>query len=994
MMAPLLTPSPANPPGRISQILPTVKCSTCNQPVPLTDLGEHTCKAPPQAPSLPKPSITPAAATALLPQRLQGRVASPSPPPSAPLPPNPVQSTPPPSRASQQPQHQRVGAPIDRLRINTSSPGPGGYQSRSSPLGRSEPDALPSPIRARDPFAPTTGSPLRSQPPQGLNVRTRTLSNAGSISSVRSTPAPRPSISTNRDGSNNPNPPFRAPSGTGPPPINRGPSPAGGPPASASTPPVGAPPTRFPPGAPGGAFHPRGTSLADFGSPAPPVIPQPRQLSYVPPSERGIDTKAGGQAGMAGVGRRGFAAAARAAMLVGPPRSQLQNRHPNGPMYLDINASSSSVETPPLSAGSGYSSHSPGPLSPLPQAELVPEATSAKEPRTPSPSGRFITAPAPPHSPMSDKSQTPLAEPVPASPISSVRLPFFEKFKNILPGNATNTTDIPSFSNNESNIKNNSDNNSILTPKPGSIPRADSPSGRTVSSASFYGSPPTRAMSINTTSSRTRRPLSPSSDSESECGLAYADSTDDEEDTPVERRRTIKSPPAPLPLASSILRSGSSSSSSSSHVKFPSSSSTGDDRAGIKISRPGHKRDGSMSSISSIDSSTGLKRARTTSSAIAHALGLSQTPPSEYRKLGGPGVGLGRTVSSGSSASSGSRSAIVRGISFQSNAVLNGGALQKLMKDHVAEEKMPEVVQGADLVKSKSTSSKVSFGSSISGGSIKRMGMIDKKDKGKSREIEPAEFVEPAEPAPVVRKVGFADESTTIGEPSGSKSHRSNTVQGPHSSPEVRHPKLPARSRTTSSMDVKREKPRKERVCVKCTKRIEDGRWIQTDSGGVLCERCWKNMYLPKCRRCNLPIEKQAVSSSDGQLKGKYHKECFNCHNCHKPFPDKTFYVYDGKPLCAYHYHEANDSLCAAARCGQPIEGPCAVSHTGDRYHPEHMVCDGSDGEAEEEWVQSSKATKRITRFIDLAQVGAFAGAGAAATATAKKNEEEEESLL
>jgi hypothetical protein len=30
-----------------------------------------------------------------------------------------------------------------------------------------------------------------------------------------------------------------------------------------------------------------------------------------------------------------------------------------------------------------------------------------------------------------------------------------------------------------------------------------------------------------------------------------------------------------------------------------------------------------------------------------------------------------------------------------------------------------------------------------------------------------------------------------------------------------------------------------------------------------------------------LPIEKQAVSSADGQLKGKYHKECFNCHVCH-----------------------------------------------------------------------------------------------------------------
>ena len=35
-----------------------------------------------------------------------------------------------------------------------------------------------------------------------------------------------------------------------------------------------------------------------------------------------------------------------------------------------------------------------------------------------------------------------------------------------------------------------------------------------------------------------------------------------------------------------------------------------------------------------------------------------------------------------------------------------------------------------------------------------------------------------------------------------------------------------------------------------------------------------------QCRRCNLPIEKQAVSSSDGQLKGKYHRDCFNCHSC------------------------------------------------------------------------------------------------------------------
>lgn len=116
-----------------------------------------------------------------------------------------------------------------------------------------------------------------------------------------------------------------------------------------------------------------------------------------------------------------------------------------------------------------------------------------------------------------------------------------------------------------------------------------------------------------------------------------------------------------------------------------------------------------------------------------------------------------------------------------------------------------------------------------------------------------------------------------------------------------------------------------------------------------------------------------------------------------KPFPDKTFYVYDGKPLCAYHYHEANDSLCSAARCGQPIEGPCAVSHTGDRYHPEHMTCEypGSEcvetlkeywevegrmlcerhamyasrvggNDDEEKWNIGKKEMKRVTRFIDL----------------------------
>ena len=71
----------------------------------------------------------------------------------------------------------------------------------------------------------------------------------------------------------------------------------------------------------------------------------PPDQTFVPPAERGIDTKSGGEAGMAGVGRRGFAAAARAAMFVGLPQGPqpLYGRRMNsnaGPRYLDIDAAS------------------------------------------------------------------------------------------------------------------------------------------------------------------------------------------------------------------------------------------------------------------------------------------------------------------------------------------------------------------------------------------------------------------------------------------------------------------------------------------------------------------------------------------------------------------------------------------------------------------------------------------------------------------------------
>ncbi|CDO73551.1 hypothetical protein BN946_scf185014.g21 [Trametes cinnabarina] len=232
----------------------------------------------------------------------------------------------------------------------------------------------------------------------------------------------------------------------------------------------------------------------------------------------------------------------------------------------------------------------------------------------------------------------------------------------------------------------------------------------------------------------------------------------------------------------------------------------------------------------------------------------------------------------------------------------------------------------------------------------------------------------------------------------------------------LKSPKLPTRSHTSptlpSSSSVRPDvgkssssssgggasKRPKTRICVRCERVIDDGRWIQMEGGNVLCDKCWKNMYLPKLPYMPgaLPPPQIIRTACD-----TYPALSF----VQKPFPDKTFYVFDGKPYCAYHYHEENNSLCAAARCGQPIEGPCAVSHAGDRYHPEHLVCeyrgcterlaeyyeldgrmlcerhvqkaiDERDDEDEDEDAfgqagdRTTVALKRVTRFIDLAALG------------------------
>ncbi|RKP26780.1 hypothetical protein SYNPS1DRAFT_13701, partial [Syncephalis pseudoplumigaleata] len=103
--------------------------------------------------------------------------------------------------------------------------------------------------------------------------------------------------------------------------------------------------------------------------------------------------------------------------------------------------------------------------------------------------------------------------------------------------------------------------------------------------------------------------------------------------------------------------------------------------------------------------------------------------------------------------------------------------------------------------------------------------------------------------------------------------------------------------------------------------------------GRAYCPDDFTHLFLPKCKGCTKPVEREALVALDG----KWHARCFNCQVCHKPFPNKSFYVFQKQPFCKYHYHMLNNSLCK--RCESPIEGPCAQVLEG-RFHPKCFSCE------------------------------------------------------
>ncbi|KAG0340836.1 hypothetical protein BG004_006262 [Podila humilis] len=125
--------------------------------------------------------------------------------------------------------------------------------------------------------------------------------------------------------------------------------------------------------------------------------------------------------------------------------------------------------------------------------------------------------------------------------------------------------------------------------------------------------------------------------------------------------------------------------------------------------------------------------------------------------------------------------------------------------------------------------------------------------------------------------------------------------------------------------------------CDHCHQPIQTSVGHVEKNGRVYCPRDFRKLFKPKCRGCGLVVETEAVCAQDGKLEGKWHAECFGCQTCKRPFPDKRFYVFGDAPYCQRHYHKVNNSLCKG--CDKAIEGPCAQTMEGWRYHPDCFSC-------------------------------------------------------
>jgi len=94
------------------------------------------------------------------------------------------------------------------------------------------------------------------------------------------------------------------------------------------------------------------------------------------------------------------------------------------------------------------------------------------------------------------------------------------------------------------------------------------------------------------------------------------------------------------------------------------------------------------------------------------------------------------------------------------------------------------------------------------------------------------------------------------------------------------------------------------------------------------------------CTRCGDGFEPQEkIVNSNGQL---WHKQCFVCAQCFRPFPDDVFYEFEGRRYCEHDFQVLFAPCCS--KCNEFIIGRVIKAMNGN-WHPGCFTCSECDKE-------------------------------------------------
>ncbi|XP_055343065.1 transforming growth factor beta-1-induced transcript 1 protein-like isoform X2 [Paramacrobiotus metropolitanus] len=119
--------------------------------------------------------------------------------------------------------------------------------------------------------------------------------------------------------------------------------------------------------------------------------------------------------------------------------------------------------------------------------------------------------------------------------------------------------------------------------------------------------------------------------------------------------------------------------------------------------------------------------------------------------------------------------------------------------------------------------------------------------------------------------------------------------------------------------------------CARCNTAFGEEPFHERE-GRPFCDNCYLASFAPQCQGCRKPISGTYLTALDAQ----WHRDCFVCTDCRKPFESGSFFELDGRPYCEQHYHSQRGSVCGT--CQQPISGRC-ITAMGKKFHPDHFVC-------------------------------------------------------